>query len=90
MALKKEFILPSGVKGDYWRISAIIFSPNVSLSVNTALYMDQKSRNDEKVEMFSTNVTLPLPSAEELEKNLVSYCYSKMKEAALLSGADDI
>lgn len=83
MSLKKEKILPSGVSGDYWKITRIDIDRMVlRITYVISLFKDEAHKNHVPMGLektFQFNAT-----KEQIDSNVVALGYEKIKEYSAL------
>lgn len=80
MALQKEKTLPSGVTGNYWRVSGLRFTRgDMQLDMTISLYKDGTPGLAPLGAFYTVRVTL---SPQDLLGNLVAMAYTKIKDYA--------
>lgn len=80
MALQKEYTLPTGVTGNYWKVSSLEnkdYKTNILL-VKVELYLNKQARDNEKQPLFSKQFNIKIDNVEsETEREDI---YNKLKE----------
>lgn len=80
MALQKEYTLPTGVTGNYWKVSSLEkkdYKTNILL-VKVELYLNKQARDDDKHPLFSKQFNIKIDNVEsETEREDI---YNKLKE----------
>lgn len=87
MALLKEIELPTGHTGNYWRIEAIIFKPKQSIDIHIYCFKDKEMSDGGGTAVSMCQACVPV--MENLEGNLVEYCYEQLKLNKEFNGAED-
>ncbi len=93
MPIQKEKTLPSGVTGNYWRITTItIDRQRLRVVASIALFKDKQASDEGKAPMALTKVVrFPFVVSEALlAPDLISYIYTKIKDAAEVVITKDI
>lgn len=93
MAIQLTLELPTGVSGDYWRVTSLVLKRTVdTANIVVALYKDQAARNADKDPLLTKSYQVEGATLEALEAaaNPVEYSYNQLKELPEFDGYGDI